>query len=375
MKIIHLSDLHLGKRVNEFSMLEEQEYILKEIIGVIRSEAPDCVVIAGDVYDKSVPPAEAVTLFDDFLCSLSELDIHVFIISGNHDSPERIAFGSRLMDGSGIHFSPVYSGETEPFILSDGFGEVEIYMLPFIRPISVRRFFESAEISSYTDAVNAAIDAMNIDFDSPSRKILITHQFVTGASCCDSEDISVGGSDNVDSSAFDGFDYVALGHLHGPQNIGDERLRYCGTPLKYSFSEVNHVKSVTVVEMAEKGSISVRTVPLVPLHDMRELKGEFDEITGLGRSDDYLHITLTDENEIPEAMGRLRLLYPNIMKLDYDNSRTRCISETELIADTRKKTPLEQFTDFYRQRNGSPMSEEQLEFTKELIGEIWEEEI
>ncbi|MBO5383262.1 MAG: exonuclease SbcCD subunit D C-terminal domain-containing protein, partial [Ruminococcus sp.] len=180
---------------------------------------------------------------------------------------------------------------------------------------------------------------------------------------------------NVDSSAFDGFDYVALGHLHGPQNIGDERLRYCGTPLKYSFSEVNHVKSVTVVEMAEKGSISVRTVPLVPLHDMRELKGEFDEITGLGRSDDYLHITLTDENEIPEAMGRLRLLYPNIMKLDYDNSRTRCISETELIADTRKKTPLEQFTDFYRQRNGSPMSEEQLEFTKELIGEIWEEEI
>lgn len=375
MKIIHLSDLHLGKRVNEFSMLEEQEYILKEIIGVIRSEAPDCVVIAGDVYDKSVPPAEAVTLFDDFLCSLSELDIHVFIISGNHDSPERIAFGSRLMDGSGIHFSPVYSGETEPFILSDGCGEVEIYMLPFIRPISVRRFFESAEISSYTDAVNAAIDAMNIDFDSPSRKILITHQFVTGASCCDSEDISVGGSDNVDSSAFDGFDYVALGHLHGPQNIGDERLRYCGTPLKYSFSEVNHVKSVTVVEMAEKGSISVRTVPLVPLHDMRELKGEFDEITGLGRSDDYLHITLTDENEIPEAMGRLRLLYPNIMKLDYDNSRTRCISEAELIADTRKKTPLEQFTDFYRQRNGSPMSEEQLEFTKELIGEIWEEEI
>lgn len=375
MKIIHLSDLHLGKRVNEFSMLEEQEYILKEIIGVIRSEAPDCVVIAGDVYDKSVPPAEAVTLFDDFLCSLSELDMHVFIISGNHDSPERIAFGSRLMDGSGIHFSPVYSGETEPFILSDGFGEVEIYMLPFIRPISVRRFFESAEISSYTDAVNAAIDAMNIDFDSPSRKILITHQFVTGASCCDSEDISVGGSDNVDSSAFDGFDYVALGHLHGPQNIGDERLRYCGTPLKYSFSEVNHVKSVTVVEMAEKGSISVRTVPLVPLHDMRELKGEFDEITGLGRSDDYLHITLTDENEIPEAMGRLRLLYPNIMKLDYDNSRTRCISEAELIADTRKKTPLEQFTDFYRQRNGSPMSEEQLEFTKELIGEIWEEEI
>ncbi len=375
MKIIHLSDLHLGKRVNEFSMLEEQEYILKEIIGVIRSEAPDCVVIAGDVYDKSVPPAEAVTLFDDFLCSLSELDIHVFIISGNHDSPERIAFGSRLMDGSGIHFSPVYSGETEPFILSDGFGEVEIYMLPFIRPISVRRFFESAEISSYTDAVNAAIDAMNIDFDSPSRKILITHQFVTGASCCDSEDISVGGSDNVDSSAFDGFDYVALGHLHGPQNIGDERLRYCGTPLKYSFSEVNHVKSVTVVEMAEKGSISVRTVPLVPLHDMRELKGEFDEITGLGRSDDYLHITLTDENEIPEAMGRLRLLYPNIMKLDYDNSRTRCISEAELIADTRKKTPLEQFTDFYRQRNGSSMSEEQLEFTKELIGEIWEEEI
>lgn len=375
MKIIHLSDLHLGKRVNEFSMLEEQEYILKEIIGIIRSEAPDCVVIAGDVYDKSVPPAEAISLFDDFLYSLSELNVHVFIISGNHDSPERIAFGSRLMDGSGIHFSPVYNGKTEPFVLADSFGKVEIYMLPFIRPMSVRRFFENAEISTYTDAVNAAIDAMDIDFNSPSRKILITHQFVTGASCCDSEDVSVGGSDNVDSSAFDGFDYVALGHLHGPQNIGDERIRYCGTPLKYSFSEVNHSKSLTVVEMAEKGSINVRTVPLVSLHNMRELKGMFDEIISLERSDDYLHITLTDENEIPEAIGRLRLLYPNVMKLDYDNKRTKYSSEAELIADTRRKTPLEQFADFYKQRNGSPMSEDQLKFTKELIEEIWEEEV
>ena len=228
MKLLHLSDLHLGKRVKDFSMLEDQQYILAEILRIAGEEAPDAVLIAGDVYDKSVPPAEAVELFDDFLVRLSRLNTQVFVISGNHDSPERVAFGGRLMDSSGIHLSPVYSGQVQPLSLTDPFGTVDFYMLPFLKPAHVRRFFPDSEISSYTDALRTAIGQMPVD---PSRRnVLITHQFVTGAQRSDSEDISVGGTDNVDASVFDAFDYVALGHIHGPQHVGRETVRYCGTP-------------------------------------------------------------------------------------------------------------------------------------------------
>lgn len=241
MKFIHLSDLHIGKRVNEFSMIEDQKYILKVILNIIDDEKPDGVLIAGDVYDKSVPSAEAVQLLDDFLCRLAERKIPTYIISGNHDSAERLSFGGRLMDMSGIHLSPVYNGKVEPFTLTDEYGKVNIYMLPFIKPVNVRRFFPDSEIESYTDAIKVAVDSMNVD--EKERNIIVTHQFVTGASRSESEEISVGGSDNVDASVFDAFDYVALGHIHGPQKIGRESVRYCGTPLMFD-SLVEQMKEI-----------------------------------------------------------------------------------------------------------------------------------
>ncbi|MBQ9899203.1 MAG: exonuclease SbcCD subunit D [Ruminococcus sp.] len=373
MKIIHLSDLHLGKRVNEFSMLPDQEHILDQILSVIADESPDAVIIAGDVYDRSAPPAEAVRLFDGFLCALAEMKLQVFVISGNHDSPERIAFGGRLMEGSGIHLSPVYSGHIDPVVLHDSFGAVSFYMLPFVRPLSVRRFFPDTEISSYTDAVIAAVDEMGADFTQ--RNVIIAHQFVTGAASCESEEISVGGLDNVGQSAFDGFDYAALGHIHNPQNIGSERVRYCGTPLKYSFSEASHEKSVTVAELGEKGDLTVRTVPLVPLHDMKVIRGSFDDVYSSEKCEDYVHIVLTDEEDVPEALSRLRPVFPNIMKLTYDNTRTRTDSGIAALENAERKTPMELLREFYEQRNNKPMSPEQEEFALGLIRSIWEVDV
>ena len=375
MKFLHLSDLHIGKRVNEFSMLEDQEYILTKIINVIDDEKPDAVVIAGDVYDKSVPSAEAVQLFDDFLCRLAKRKLQVFVISGNHDSAERMAFGGRLMDISGVHMSPVYNGKVEAISLDDEFGRVNFFMLPFVKPANVRRFFEDAQIESYTDAVRVAVENMNVNADE--RNIIVTHQFVTGAEKCESEEISVGGSDNVDASVFDCFDYVALGHIHGPQNIGSERIRYCGTPLKYSFSEAKHKKSVTVVEMGEKGSLEIRTVALEPKRDMREIKGKYAEITlkenyADTNTDDYMHITLTDEEDIPDAIGKLRVIYPNLMKLDYDNKRTRSSAKLDIIENIEQRSPLDLFAEFYEKQNNQPMTDDQSEFMKSLIESIWE---
>ena len=253
MKLIHLSDLHLGKRVNEFPMLADQRFILAQILQIIDGERPDGVLIAGDVYDKSVPPVEAVELFDDFLVQLAERKIPAFVIGGNHDSPERLAFCNRLIDASGIHISPAYTGAVQPLTLSDEYGKINLYMLPFVKPANVRRFFPEEPLESYTDALRTAIGGMHVNF--AERNVLITHQFVTGAARCDSEEISVGGTDNVDSSVFDGFDYVALGHIHGAQNVSSQRVRYCGTPLKYSFSEANQQKSVTVAELKEKARL------------------------------------------------------------------------------------------------------------------------
>lgn len=377
MKFFHLSDLHLGKRVNEFSMIEEQEHILNQIIDYIDTEKPDGVIIAGDVYDKSIPSAEAVQLFDGFLFQLAKRRLQTFIISGNHDSPERIAFGSRIMDASGIHLSPVYNGVVEPISFADEYGSVNVYMLPFIKPAHVRRFFLDEEIASYTDACRVAITAMNINKDE--RNLLITHQFVTGASTCESEDISVGGTDNVDASVFADFDYVALGHIHGPQNCGSERIRYCGTPLKYSFSEANHEKSVTFVELGAKGDLSIRLLPLTPMHDMSEMRGSFAELTSPayylenGAVNDYLRITLTDEDDVNEAMGRLRVIYKNLMILRYDNKRTRADREISGAIDAETKSAYQLFAEFFEQQNNTPMTEAQSNFIKDLIEAVEEE--
>ena len=375
MKILHLSDLHIGKRVNDFSMLEDQEYILKKILNIIDEHMPKAVLIAGDVYDKSVPSAEAVQLFDDFLVSLSERDLKTFIISGNHDSPERLAFGARLMNPSGIYISQVYKKGSTPVVLEDEFGELFIYMLPFIKPAHVRAQFPDLEIGSYNDALKAALEDLNPDENK--RNILITHQFVTGAVKSDSEEMSVGGSDNIDGTLFNKFDYVALGHIHRPQKMLRDTIRYSGTPLKYSFSEAKHQKSVTIIDFNEKNNIEISEIPLVPKRDMREIKGKYLDITAKSyyentNREDYLRITLTDEEEIPEALGKLRVIYPNIMKLDYDNTRTRkgiTISEGPSV---EKKSPTDLFSEFYQFQNNQSLNEEQEKLLKELVEKIWE---
>ena len=377
MKLIHLSDLHLGKRINEYSMLEDQEFILEKIIGIIDAEKPDGVIIAGDIYDKSIPPAEAVTLFDWFLSALASKKLHVFIISGNHDSAERIAFGSRIMDASGIHLSPVYDGKVPPITLSDKFGEVNFYLLPFVKPANVRRFYDNENIASYTDAIQCAVSHMSVNIEK--RNVLVTHQFVTDAIRSESEDVSVGGTDNVNAAVFEPFDYVALGHLHRPQNCSSEKIRYCGTPLKYSFSEARDKKSVTIVELGAKGSLSVRETPLVPMRDMVEIKGKYNDIMqksyyeNTTYQDDYTHITLTDEEDIVDAIGKIRTVYRNLMKLDYDNTRTRTTALIDGATDVETKSPLELFSDLYELQNNQPVSDEQKEFVQKLIEQIWED--
>ena len=375
MKLIHLSDLHIGKRVNEVSMIDDQEYILQQILRIIDEEKGDAGLIAGDVYDKSVPSAEAVTLFDDFLCELAQRKVPTLIISGNHDSPERLAFGNRLMEESGIHISPVYDGSVSTITLSDEHGDVDFWLLPFLKPAHVKRYFPDADIESYTDACRVAVEHMGID--TTIRNVLLTHQFVTGASTCESEEISVGGSDNVEASVFADFDYVALGHIHGPQNIGTNKIRYCGTPLKYSFSEEHHHKSVTVVNLNAKGELNLELRPLTPKHDLRSIRGTFAELTDKAfydgtATDDYLRIILTDEEDVPEAIGQLRVINPNIMKLTYDNTRTRTNQIIDGAVDVQRKSPLELFDELYELQNNQSMSDEQRNFMLELIESIWE---
>ena len=374
MKLLHLSDLHLGKRVNDMSMLEEQTYVLAQILSIAEEEKPQAVLIAGDVYDKAVPSAEAVELLDDFLCGLAARKLQVFLISGNHDSPERLSFAGRLLQENGIHLSGVYHGRVDPIVLHDSHGAVAFYLLPFLKPAHVRRYYPEAEVESYTDAVRTAVAQMN---PAPEiRNVLLTHQFVTGALRCDSEEISVGGSDHVDAEVFEAFDYVALGHLHRPQNVGSDRIRYCGTPLKYSFSEAEHEKSVTIVELEEKGVRTVRTRTLTPLHDMRQLRGTYAELTAKENYDgtareDYLHMILTDEEDVPEAVGRLRVIYPNLMKLTYDNTRTRRTAIFDGVEQIQKKTPLELLRELYELQNNQPMNELQERYAQDLIETIW----
>ena len=376
MKFLHLADLHLGKRVNGFSMLEDQAHILRQILTILDDEQPDGVLIAGDVYDKSVPTVEAVELLDGFLTELRTRGVPVLLISGNHDSPERLAFGGRVMDSCGIHISPVYDGALAPVTLHDEFGPVHVWLLPFVKPAHARRWFPDADIESYTDAVAEAVAHM--DIDTAARNVLVTHQFVTGGTRSGSEELSVGGTDNVDSGVFAPFDYVALGHLHGAQHIGRETIRYAGSPLKYSFSEARQHKSVTVVTLGEKGDVQVRTVALTPLRELREIRGSYDELTARSfyehttyRSD-YLHLILTDEQDVFDAMSRLRTIYPYLMTLDYDNARTRAAGGMSVPAETERRTPLELFEALYQRQNHRPMSEVQRAYIAQLMEQIME---
>lgn len=376
MKFLHLADLHLGKRVNGFSMLEDQAHILRQILAILDDEQPDGVLIAGDVYDKSVPSVEAVGLLDGFLTELRARGVPVLLISGNHDSPERLAFGGRVMDSCGIHISPVYDGALAPVTLHDEFGPVHVWLLPFVKPAHVRRWFPDADIESYTDTVAEAVAHM--DIDTAARNVLVTHQFVTGGARSGSEELSVGGTDNVDSGVFAPFDYVALGHLHGAQHIGRETIRYAGSPLKYSFSEARQHKSVTVVTLGEKGDVQARAVALTPLRELREIRGSYDELTARSfyehttyRSD-YLHLILTDEQDVFDAMSRLRTIYPYLMTLDYDNARTRAAGGMSVPAETERRTPLELFEALYQRQNHRPMSEVQRAYIAQLMEQIME---
>lgn len=377
MKILHLSDLHLGKKVNGFSMIEDQNYILQEILKIIKEQATQVVIIAGDVYDKPVPSRDAVQLFDSFLVDLASLSQKVLVISGNHDSAERIAFGRKLMDDRGVYMAPVYDGHVEPIEFEDEYGKISFYMLPFIKPANVRSCFPEETIENYTDAVRCAVEHMEID--SSRRNIMIAHQFVGGAERSDSEEISVGGLDNVVPTVFEDFDYTALGHIHGPQNAGGEKIRYCGTPLKYSFSEKGQQKSVTVIDIHEKGQQEITTVPLTPKRELREIKGTYDELTLKSfyegqNTEDYLRVILTDEEDVPDALARLRVIYPNIMKLDYENTRTTTATEITFDDDFEKRSEIELFQDFYKMQNGVEMSQIQKEFAEKIFEELKESE-
>ena len=377
MKIIHLADLHIGKRVNEFSMIDDQKYILNQILEIIDKEKPDAVIIAGDVYDKQVPSIEALELLDSFISDISKRKTTTFIISGNHDSAERLAFGSSLMAMGKIYISPVYNGKISKYTLKDDFGSANFYLLPFVKPSHVKRFFPDEKIESYTDAIKVVVD--NLKLDTSEINILIAHQFVTGASRTESEEISVGGLDNVDASVFEDFDYVALGHIHRPQKIGTERIRYCGTPLKYSFSEVNDTKSVSIIEINSKEDFNLRMIPLIPKRDMRKIRGTYEELTTKNsyentNTDDYIHVTLTDEFNVADAIQKLRVIYKNIMKLEYDNIRTResrKINLDNMVIEN--KNPLEIFSEFYKLQNNKEMDDEQKKIIKKIMEEVWEE--
>lgn len=377
MKLFHLSDLHIGKRVNEFSMIEDQKYILKRILDLADEEKPDGIILAGDIYDKQIPSAEAVQVFDEFITRLAGRAIPVFIISGNHDSAERLAFGGRLLNSRGIYLSPVYDGSVTKIPLKDQYGTVWIHLLPFIRPSTVRHVFEN-EADLVTDVQTAAETVIrHMEIDLKDRNILVAHQFVTGAFRCESEDVQVGGLDNIDAAVFTPFDYTALGHIHSPQNVGTDRVRYCGTPLKYSFSEVDQEKSITAVELEKKGTVRTSLLPLKPLRDMRKLRGTYLELTDRSfyrdmNREDYIQVTLTDEDDVPDGLQKLRVIYPNIMQLLYDNQRTKTTQEVDAAQAVEKKTEMELFYEFYELQNNQPMTKQQKDFAEQLIREIKE---
>lgn len=375
MRFIHISDIHIGKKVNEFSMLDDQVFVLKQVIDTALKQEADAVIIAGDIYDKSVPPAEAVEVFDWFITELSQKGIKIYAVSGNHDSPQRIAFGSGIMSKSGVYFSGVYNGKVEKYVFEDKYGKVNIYLLPFIKPANVKRYYEDKEITDYNSALKTVLE--NTPINENDRNVIVAHQFVTGAQRSDSEEISVGGIDNVDASLFKTFDYTALGHIHGPQSMG-KNIIYSGSPLKYSFSEINQKKAMVIVDLNEKGSVVINKIPFVPLHDMREVKGYYDQITSRAnyintKTDDYIKIVLKDDDEIIDAIGKLRSIYPNIMNIDYDNTRAKTNSEAFVNNVNTNKSPTELFCELFEIQNNMPVSSEQLKEINRVFESVEEE--
>ncbi|NLI93036.1 MAG: exonuclease SbcCD subunit D [Peptococcaceae bacterium] len=388
MKLMHIADLHIGKRVNEFSMLEDQKFILNEILRLVDEVRPSAILMAGDIYDKSVPAGEAVEVLDEFLTELVAREVQIFIVSGNHDSPERLNFGSRIMEKNGVHIAGTFDGLLKQITLTDEFGPVNIFLLPFIKPAMVQPYFADQELGSYEDAVRVVINASRVNTEE--RNILVAHQFITSngkePERSESETVAVGGLDNIDASVFKPFDYVALGHLHGPQSIGRETVRYAGSPLKYSFSEVRQHKSVTILEFAQKGTLDIQFLSLTPRRDMREIKGPLAELVRAGLStgdsagipaavsseslcQDYIRAVLTDEDEVYDAIGQLRQVYPSVMRIDFENSRSRQGGDSKSAAsgDVARKSPMELFEEFYIKQNNTEMTEEQRQIMQEVL--------
>ncbi len=361
MRFLHLADLHLGKRLNGVSFIEDQEYILRQLLEMVKEYCPDALLIAGDVYDKSTPSVEAVALFDEFLTELSRLRLPVLVISGNHDSPERMDFGSRIMEHQDIYVAGAFDGKVKEVILHDDAGPVSFRLLPFIRPAQVRRYYPDEELATYDEAFNRVL--RDFPVASGCRCVLLAHQFITNhgesPERSESEQLNVGGLDNIDAAAFAGYAYVALGHIHRPQTAGGEHIRYAGSPLKYSFSEANHEKSVPLVELDAAGKARIKLLPLTPRRDMRRIKGRLEqllrpEVYNEGDRTDYLQVTLTDEEDLVAPMDALRSVYPNVLRLELANSRSGIGEDTETAAE-EEKSPAELFRAFYAlQQNEEP---------------------
>lgn len=368
MIFLHISDLHIGKRLNEYSLIEEQRDILDKIARIANDEKPDGVLIAGDVYDKSVPGGEAVALLDEFLEKLEKSGSKIFMISGNHDCAERVAYGKKAFERAGIFISPVFDGAMEKIEMFDEYGKVNVYLLPFVKPSNVRRFFDE-EIETYTDAVDCVL--RNAKIDETERNVILSHQFVTGAERRDSEQVVVGGIDNVEGWVFDKFDYVALGHIHKNQSVGRKTLCYSGTPLKYSASEAKDEKCVVKIELKEKGCVNIEKIPLVPLRDFVDIKGNSEEILKNENKTDFVRVTLTDEDIVVDAYGKLKTKYPFMTEILFEKKKTFAASKFDYREEKSEK---EQFEDFFSDMNSKKMTDEQYEIIESLIEQIKEGE-
>ena len=382
MKILHVSDLHIGKRVNGISMVEDQKYILGQIVAIAKEQRVGAILISGDIYDKASPSAEAVTVLDSFLSNLTSAGIRVLAVPGNHDSAERIAYAQGLLAAQGVCFPPVFTGAIQKVELEDEYGLIHFWLLPFLRPGDVRRFFPEIEIGDdYSAALKAVLGTC--DLNRSCRNIVLTHQLVTAAGKSPDradDEIKLGGIDNVDVSIYDQFDYVALGHVHRPQRVGRDTVRYAGSPLKYSFSEARYPKSAVLVDVGSKSRddevgacISFELIPLKPLHDMREVCMRLDDLlaqrSNLGaEANDYLHVTLTDEHPQLDAMAKIRDLFPNTMAVDYNNVTLAMRRERVRTAvDPDKVDTVELFERFYEEQVEKPVDDVQHEIVSKVV--------
>lgn len=365
MKFLHVSDLHLGKRLHGRSLAEDHEAILDQILALAARPDCDAVLIAGDVYNRAQPQPEAIAQFSRFLTQLAALQKPVFIVRGNHDGEAQLAYAAPLLSAGGLYINEIFSGRIQRVELRDAFGPLHVWLLPYIKPVQARRFFPDDNIETYADAVRAVLS--RADLDKSVRNVLVTHQYVFGAEVSDSEERSVGGLDQIPPSAFDSFDYVALGHLHRAQTLCGGRLRYCGAPLVFSFDECGQQKSATLVTLGAKGARNeFELVPFRPLHPCRRLEGTLDELAALPRSEDYAQLALTDEVRPLDPVGTLRVNWPNLLNLQFTHIEQGA-TDAPLPDIQADADPIDHFIEFYTHQNGHAPSEAQLAVLRDIL--------